>query len=226
MVLLSKFTRPKFMRGDHSSGVFFLRLSTFKRSRVSKKKYKKYLPDTANISWIRTKYVKHHQKENQQHNNTLSAYYLVCMMISVCALCCVHSSIPTIAMVIAQHEKAYICKRFLRKRIFRLIILDIVKEELLYNEKPKCNECMWMFEVNITCAPLTHTCWTKLMLIRRFINIKKHAQWSMCWGSSSIHTHTCTSTPSGLLCAYNRPVGTAYLKSTHTKTRILAHNKR
>lgn len=115
------------MRGDHSSGVFFLRLSTFKRSRVSKKKY---LPDTANISWIRTKYVKHHQKENQQHNNTLSAYYLVCMMISVCALCCVHSSIPTIAMVIAQHEKAYICKRFLRKRIFRLIILDIVKEEL------------------------------------------------------------------------------------------------
>lgn len=29
-----------------------------------------------------------------------------------------------------------------------------------------------MFEVNITYAPLTHTCWTKPMLIRRFINIK------------------------------------------------------
>lgn len=137
-------------------------------------------------------------------------------MISVCALCCVHSSIPTIAMVIAQHKKAYICKRFLRKRIFRLIMLDIVKDELLFNEKPKCNECMWMFEVNITYAPLTHTCWTKPMLIRRFINIKKHAQWSMCWGSSSIHTLTCTSTPSGSLCTYNRPVGTAYLKSVHT----------
>lgn len=36
------------------------------------------------------KHVKHHQKGDQQHNNTLSAHYLVCTMISVC----VHSSIP------------------------------------------------------------------------------------------------------------------------------------
>lgn len=59
--------------------------------------------------------MKHHQKGNQQHNNTLSAYYLVCMMISVCALCCVHSSIPTISNGDSVTRKGIYLQKILEK---------------------------------------------------------------------------------------------------------------